>query len=314
MKRTKLATRLLSVLCAMGLAFCMTGCSNIPKLAPSQAPAPELTPKVDAGHLVKEGTLTIGLDYSAAPFAGESGGRVIGIDADVGAALAQELGLKAAFVDVGTGGGPNAVANKKCDVFLSFDRNDSVNSIATYAGTYMSDAVSLFVVDGNAKDGKPSVTGDYTAAQGKQIAAQKGRAAAQLAGTLYGTTSLVEKDTLSDAFASLEDGSVQFVAASGVVGSYSANSYDDIVYFCPIEAVHEIGAGVANDNVELQQAVSSALSTLSQNGTINLIVSGWIGSPLSISSSSVTLPPTNTDDGGSDDSGGDEAGAESDEA
>ena len=92
MKRTKLATRLLSVLCAMGLAFCMTGCSNIPKLAPSQAPAPELTPKVDAGHLVKEGTLTIGLDYSAAPFAGESGGRVIGIDADVGAALAQELG------------------------------------------------------------------------------------------------------------------------------------------------------------------------------------------------------------------------------
>lgn len=313
MKRTKLATRLLSVLCAMGLAFCMTGCSNIPKLAPSQAPTPELTPKVDASHLIKEGTLTIGLDYSAAPFAGESGGRVIGIDADVGAALAQELGLKAVFVDVGTGGGPNAVANKKCDVFMSFDRNDSVNSIAAYAGTYMSDAVSLFVVDGNAKDGKPSVTGDYTAAQGKQIAAQKGRAASQLASTLYGTTSLVEKDTLSDAFAALEDGSVQFVAASGVVGSYSANSYDDIVYFCPIEAVHELGAGVANDNTALQQAVSSALSTLSQNGTINLIVSGWIGTPLNLSSLSVALPPTDSGDGGAEDSADSEADAESTE-
>jgi polar amino acid transport system substrate-binding protein len=275
----------LAVACTFAMVLCMTGCDGLPQLAPSQSSNDLPAQTVDDSDLITPGTLTIGLDYSNAPFAGESEGRVVGIDADVGAALAQELGLKAEFVDVGTGGGPNAVATKQCDVFLSFDRADSTDSIAAYAGTYMYDAASLFTISSNS-----SSNASYTDANGKKIAAQKSRSTAELVRGIYGDSSLVEEDTLVKAFSDLEDGSVQYVAAGGVVGSYIATSYEDIEYYCPLESAHEIGAGVSSDNTTLRSKVSSALSTLSQNGTIDVIISRWIGQPLNLNSSSVPTP------------------------
>lgn len=279
----------LSVVCSLCMVLCLSGCSALPQLAPSSTQDTLPSQQVDDSNLVKSGTLTIGLDYSNAPFAGESEGRVVGIDADVGAALASQLGLKAEFVDVGTGGGPNAVATRKCDVFLSFDRADSTNSIASYAGTYLYDAASLFTVSSSA-----SGEGAYTDASGSQIAAQKGRATAELVRSLYGDSSLVAEDTLVDAFSALENGSVQYAAASGVVGSYIATSYDDIQFYCPLENAHEVGAGVAQDNPTLGAKVSAALSTLSQNGTIDLVVSRWIGQPLNLRSTTVPTSAAST--------------------
>lgn len=287
MRHKNVVITILAVICAIGMTMCMTGCS-FPKLAPSKASDTTLTPSVSDSNLITAGTLTIGLDYSYAPFAGESDGRVVGIDADVGAALAQKLGLKAEFVDVGTGGGPNAVANKKCDVFLSFEKNDSTNSIAAYAGTYMYDAASLFTVSSSSTSSNAS----YTTASGQKIAAQKGRATAELVKSLYGSTSLVEENNLVDAFSALENGTVKYAAASGVVGSYIATSYSDIKFYCSLENPREIGAGVASSNTTLKSKVSSALSSLSQDGTINIIISKWIGAPLNLSTVTTTTTTT----------------------
>lgn len=287
MKHKNILLTVLAVMCAAAMTMCMTGCS-IPKLASSKAADNTLNPTVSDSNLITSGTLTIGLDYNNAPYAGESDGRVVGIDADVGSALANKLGLKAEFVDVGTGGGPNTVANKKCDVFLSFEKNDSTNSIAAYAGTYMYDAASLFTVSNSSSSSNAS----YTSASGQKIAAQKGRATAELVKSLYGTTSLVEEDNLVDAFSALENGTVKYAAASGVVGSYIATSYDDIKFYCSLENPREIGAGVASSNTTLKSKVSSALSSLSQDGTINVIVSRWIGSPLNLSTVTTTTTTT----------------------
>ena len=251
------------------LSIGLTGCTLpiVGEIAPSKAEPVVLTPKVSSPTVMKEGVLTVGLDYSYAPFAGESNGKVVGIDADVAAALAQELGLKVEFVDIGSAGGPNSVAQGRCDIFMNFEKNEANKTVSTYAGTYLFDAPSLFTISSTGK----SVSVDLNSIGIATIAAQKGSTTAEQVLDLYGSSALIETNNLVEAFSSLESGRVTYTAASGVVGSYIATSYSDIVFCGAIATPHEIGIGVASQNTNLQAAVASALSTISSNGVLDVV-------------------------------------------
>ena len=87
MKRWKIG-----VLCAViaCLCFALTGCQS-----------EEYTPKskeqaVSAAALGKDGTLRVGVNASSAPLAGQtsSSSRIVGIDVDVAAYIADQMGLE----------------------------------------------------------------------------------------------------------------------------------------------------------------------------------------------------------------------------
>jgi polar amino acid transport system substrate-binding protein len=283
---------LIAVVTTICVLFGLCGCT-IPGLgvvAPSKATEPVLTPVVSPPTILSDGVLKVGLDYSYAPFAGETDGQVVGIDADVAAALAQEMGLTVEFVNVGSDGGPNAVSNGTCDIFLNFEKETSKNSACKYVGTYIYDAPSLFVVsdEGTAPKIDTSNIGNV------KIAAQANSVSAAQVVQMYGSSKLTETKNLVDAFGTLESGSVKYVAASAIVGSYIATSYPDIVFGAALTTPSEIGIGVSSTNTQLQAAVSTALSTITKNGVLDIVISKWIGAPLDLKSSSVSTSKTST--------------------
>ena len=81
------------------LMFALCGCT--------EAYNPDASMKeqtVDASATKNAGTMIVGVDASSYPFAGQSNGKMSGLEVDVAAALAQEMGLKVEFVDVGMDG------------------------------------------------------------------------------------------------------------------------------------------------------------------------------------------------------------------
>lgn len=293
------------------LSIATAGCV---KLAPSEATETTPTPTVDDSALITPGTLTVGLDYSYAPYAGESSGKVVGIDADVAAALADAMGLKVKFVDISADGGPNALTSKVCDIFLNYDKSTSQKETADYLGTYIYDAPSLFAIS---KDGSmPAVATDMSS---KKIAVQKDSVSAVTVASRYGTNVLDSQGSLVDAFGQLESGSADYVAASGVVGKYIATSYDDIVWVGAIVTPSEIGIGGTASNTVLSAAVKTALSDISSDGILTLIISKWIGSPLAsdtkplttanAATTAATGTPVTTDVASTSGSGGSSSGS-----
>lgn len=255
----------------------LTGCS---KLAPSEPAAEELTPVVDDSLLVTPGTLTVGIDSTNAPYAGENNGEVIGIDADVAAALADQMGLKVAYYDISTEGGTNALESGKCDIFLSFDRTTSSKTSNEYIATYLYDAPSLFALITDGTVAEVSFPADMTA---KKIAVQSNSVSEVTLTQLYGTDVISEQNSLANVFGTLENGEVDYAAASGIAGKYLIHStpYVDIAWVGALSSTPtEIGIGGKSSSADLNAAVRTALDTIGSNGVLDLVLNRWIGEPL----------------------------------
>ena len=85
-----------AALLAVGL-FGLAGCTGSGTYQPELKSA-EVAPPV----IGEEGTLRVGVNTENPPLAGMGSGKIIGIDVDIAAALADELGLKLSVVDVGS--------------------------------------------------------------------------------------------------------------------------------------------------------------------------------------------------------------------
>ncbi len=102
----------------MALAVCMACFSRAVCVSSRQTRRSKsnLTPKLDASATINEGVLTVGINANNSPYGGtNASNQTVGIDVDVAAAIAQELGLRMQIVDVGSRVAlPQQQANRRC--------------------------------------------------------------------------------------------------------------------------------------------------------------------------------------------------------
>ena len=96
MKRWKIGVLVCAIVACACLA--LAGCQ------PQSYTPKAKEPTVSASALGQPGTLRVGVNSASAPLAGQtaSSARIVGIDVDVAAYLADQLGCKVEIVDVGT--------------------------------------------------------------------------------------------------------------------------------------------------------------------------------------------------------------------
>jgi polar amino acid transport system substrate-binding protein len=227
--------------------------------------------------------LTVGVDSTSAPYAGEHSGALIGIDVDVAAALADQLGLKLKVVDINSENVVDQLTSNKVDAIMSWNNTGNTSTQVTKVGTYLTDGTALFgiSVNGNLQVNKSSL-------QGVKIGAQAGSISVTTAGTYCGYNNVVTYGTLSEAFAALESGAVTYVACNAVAGSYLATSYGDISYAIMLDSPTNVTLAVAATDTDLQKALSGALTTIKSNGILKVSVAQWIG----MSTASKLIPTT----------------------
>lgn len=271
MKRS--AVLLVGAVVAMLLAFALCGCA-------SNGYTPEKRdPQVSDSALHEPGKLRVGVDASKAPYAAESSAEIVGINVDVAAAIASELGLTLEVVDVGSDVDA-AFKNENVDIVMGVTSEDKNHWLSD---RYSTAAVTLFARDeGTAA---PTEKDTFT------VAAQSSSMSAWEVQTVYGDTHLQASVDLPTAFASLQDGSVQYVAADSVIGQYVVHSTgSQAVAVALLQNPTEYHVAVATENTELQTGVTNALQSLNNGGTVNVIMNKWLGQAVDVSSLTVATP------------------------
>lgn len=265
--------RLKALACCCVVA-CMTmmlaGCSSQQSYTP-----PEKTPTLSTPIIGKTGTLRVGVNTESVPLAGSStsSSKIVGIDVDIAAALADSFGLKLEIVDVGTNP-EGALKDNKVDIVMGIDQSDTE---ATFwkSEPYLSSGVALFANTSN--------TTVPTKISAPKIAAQISSKSSWQVTNEFGDDALVPENDLKSAFADLNSGKAQYVAADAVRGTYAAKEGYDVHVVALMQQPSGYCVGVLDSNADLKQAISDAVAKVSTNGIVPVIEKKWLGTALDVS-------------------------------
>lgn len=236
--------------------------------------------------LVLPGYLTVGVktETSTAPLCIQGdGGRLSGMDADIAAALASELGLKVRYIPVTDA----SSLGTEVDVIMN-GRTDNPDDI-TIAGTYVEAAISFF------HKGETTVS-IPTDLGGKSVGLQAGsQAEAMLNGTGLKMSQKAYAN-LNEAFDGLAAGEVDYVLCEAYPGAYLASLHQGITFAGSLESPVTAGVAVLTSNTELTSQLQSAFAAISQNGILELIRMRWVGQmpTLTIDSQIQNVPVSDT--------------------
>ena len=277
----KLRSKIALVCCTMLVCalFALAGCSNSSGYTP-----PSSDPAVSSPTIAQDGLLRVGVNTGNAPLAGMGSDKIIGIDVDVAAAIADNMGLKLSIVDVGNN--PNgALSNDTVDIVLGIDKSDAGDAF-WLSENYLPTGVAAFAATQSAPVPTPN--------SGDTFAAQTSSKSAWAVQNEFGAASLASANNLTDAFSDLDSGKVDYVAADAVIGYYAAHSQNDKAYLIAM-LLQPSGycAGVSHANTALQTAVASAIQTLTTNGVIDVIEMKWLGATMDLSTVPMIAQATN---------------------
>ncbi len=278
MKRTAKYLLACAVVVALSAALC--GCSST---SGSSTYTPEKkTAQVSTPTIGQEGTLRVGVDSSSAPFAAQVSGKVVGLDVDVAAAIADQLGLDLEIIDVGSDP-ESALSEGSVDIVMSMDKNDTTTK-CWLSNPYVQTGVALFATSSSTAMPTSTATG---------IEAQASSMSAWTVQNQFGTDALKSTTDLKTAFSDLQSGTAKYVAADAVIGSYVVHSADmNATIIGLLQTPSGYCIGVSSSNDALKTSITSALTTISNNGVLDVIQTKWLGSKLDLSKYKVSETAT----------------------
>lgn len=271
-------TLVASILVVACFGFVLTGCA-------SHYTPPAKEQSVSSSALKQAGTLRVGVNADEAPLAGttSSSSEIVGIDVDVAAAIADQLGVKVQVVDVGSDPA-TALQNGTVDIVLGIDSTDTDSSYWK-SSVYLQTGVALFAPS--------STTTVPTVNSQPKVAAQVSSKSSWRVTNLFGDTSLVSSNDLKSAFTTLSSGGAQYVASDAIIGSYvvRTNGYDAKIVAL-LQDPSGYCVGVSSSNTELQGAITNAVNAISQGGTMSAIQAKWLGKSLDLANTTVVKSST----------------------
>jgi polar amino acid transport system substrate-binding protein len=277
---------------AAGASTPAAGASSVAPAASSPAAGGDLSAMLPAA-IKSAGVLNIATDASYAPNEfKDASGKIVGMDVDLGNAIAAKLGLKANFQDVTFENIIPALGTKYDLGMSSFtdtkDREAKVDFV-----TYFSAGESLIVTKGNPK----KITGPDLSLCGLTVAVEKGTTEEQEVPALSkkctdagkkGVTAL-SSDDQNGANLSLQSGRADVGSADSPVAEYAVKqsngafeiagaSYEDAPY----------GIALPKNDGQFAQAIQGALAALIADGTYKQILDTW-----GVASGAITAPAIN---------------------
>lgn len=282
-------------LAAVCMTLALTGCASSETYEPAGK-----DPVVASPTIGEDGVLRVGVNTQNPPLAGKNNSdKIIGVDVDIAAAVADELGLKVSIVDVGTDP-EGALTEGKVDIVMGIDEADDEGAFWLSA-EYLPTGIALFSLSETA--------GIPTAGDGSVFAAQISSKSAWAVANEFGEDSLVSTNSLIEAFGKLQSGEVDYVASDAVIGSYAARSEGiEVFVSAMLKAPSGYCIGVANDNTELQALIADTIDGLVDGGVIDVIELKWLSMNIDLSDIGLTAGiPLETEEEGEEGEEGEEA-------
>jgi len=233
-------------------------------------------PTVSPPTIGKAGSLRVGIDSSNSPFSGLRDGKIEGIDKDIAAALAEEMGLKLEIVDTKGQDVNQLLKSGTIDLVMGIRGDKASTFTEVKIGPYLMDGPAIFVI--GFTSGSSAFDPDML--KGVKIVAQEASLSAYTVTQKYGADNIILFPSLDLAFSELSKGTYSYAAADAIVGSYVAVKKENIRCVGILGDKVGIYIGVASDKFELAQELTKAMQSLRDQGILKVVVSKWIG-PLS---------------------------------
>ena len=261
MKRS-LWVRIIAVMATVAICALVAGCAHT-----TGSKEVTVEPQISDDALVAPGTLTVGIDSTLSPFGGESDGQIIGVDVDVAAALASDLGLNLQVVDTSGKNAVTMLGNGEIDVAMNI--SPTQGSGVAVIGPYLDNGPALFGKD---------IIEKLDSVAGKRVGATKNSLAATSALSYCDPDDLVEFPSIAEAFDALDNGQIEYVASDAVAGGYlSLTAHDGVVYSISLANPSGTYIGVKQDKTVLQDAIVDSLKNITGNGVLATVAAKWTG-------------------------------------
>ena len=215
------------------------------------------------------GTLVMGTNAEFPPYEYYEGQEVVGIDAEMAAAVAEKLGMELKIEDMAFDSLIPALSSGNVDIVaagmtVTEDRLASVN----FSDTYATGIQAIIVTE----DSDIASADDLV---GKTIGVQQGTT-----GDLYATD--VEGATIEryakgmEAVQSLSQGKIDAVIIDNEPANVFVSEVEGLKILDEAFATEDYAVAVAKDNEELLEQVNTALAELKEDGTLQAIVDKYI--------------------------------------
>lgn len=219
---------------------------------------------------VNAGVLTMGTNAAFPPYEYYDGDAVVGIDAEIAAAVAEKLGLELEIVDMDFSSLIGAVQGGKIDVALAGmtvtdERKENVDFSSTYAT-----GVQVVIVP----EGSDIATIDDL--DGKIIGVQESTTGHIYCSDDYGEENVIAYTNGATAIQALTQGKVDCVVIDRQPALAFAEANEGLVILDTEYVTEDYAAAMSKENPELQEAFNAALAELIEDGTIQAILDKYI--------------------------------------
>ncbi|MBM6777345.1 ABC transporter substrate-binding protein [Collinsella ihumii] len=265
-------------------AFGVAGCSNdTASTATGSTPAAD-TGSADASSdgeltLFESGKLTFATSPDYPPFENLEDGEYVGLDMDLGRAIADYLGLECVYTNIDFDGIiPAIVAGGQADAGLSGisitpEREEQV----LFTDPYYIDNQAVAVMSDNTE-----ITEDNAAEalnnEAVTIAVQSGSTGADFAAENFPNAEQLPFPNFTDAFAAVQAGQADAVCGNkAVVDQMLAGAYSDEHTVLTSATGEEYAIAVSQDNPDLVDAMNEAIAALTEDGTLDEIIANNMG-------------------------------------
>ena len=223
-------------------------------------------------NLLTPGTITVATSPDFPPFDNLDGEAYVGFDMVIMNAVAAELGLQVKYTTVNfdaiitavAAGAPADMAPS--GITISEERKQEVDFTSPY---YSSNLAIIVTGDSSFKSAADL--------EGKKIGSQSGTTGQAWAEENIKGLESITFTTVPDGLNALKAGKVDaFVTDLPVAQNMVASSFSDCKIIQEIATGDEFGFAVNKANPELTAAISAALATLEQNGTLDKLETKWL--------------------------------------
>lgn len=264
---------------ALALVGCASGNSGSGSASGSASASASGSASASAEmKLVKEGKLLIATSPDFPPFENLENGEMVGLDIEIGKAVAEKLGLEPEFVSLQFDSILTAVAaGTQADVGISGLTVDPERAkTVDFSDSYYVDDLSVAAMKNNA-DITADNADEALNKEGVVIAVQSGSSGETYVKENYPKATVQPYGNSTDAFAALQSGQANAVCTNkAVVERMLANAYTDAQVVKSIATGEEYAVAIAQENKALTAAINKALEELQADGTIDALVAKYM--------------------------------------
>ena len=259
----------------MLLALCACGGNNsepstAPETSTSESTAPESTAPETGFTTIQEGKLVMSTNAAFPPYEmTDDSGKVVGIDADIAAAIAEKLDLELVIDDVDFDAALQAVQQGKSDICMAgLSVTEERQAVMDFSDTYATGVQVVIVKEGS------DVTLDNLGE--KLIGTQRGTTGNIYCADDYGDDHVIAYDNGITAVQALMNDQVDCVVIDNNPAQEFVAANPGLTILDTEYVSEDYAIGFAKGNTALAEAVNGALSELIADGTVQSIVDKYI--------------------------------------